>query len=343
MTSWSMPSPMGATPRPRAARIISRSWRSGICPSGAKIATVIGRYFAMDRDKRWERNKLAWDAIVLGRGAVIASYARASRAGRLCRWNRAAMNSCSRMIFCHANEQRIRDGDVILWFNFRADRARQLSEAFLRSGLQRLSTARSRPSRRLLHAHGIRRDLRGARRDGVSSPAEHEQHPRRSRRRGGSEAAPRRGDGEVSARHLLLQWRRRDAFPGRGSLPRAQPEELSKDGKEAPLPTYDMKPQMSAPDLAFEVVRRLEEYDLVIVNFANPDMVGPHRRRRGRHPRRRDHRPRRAAARGENARARRQALHHRRPRQLRADAQSRRLAQHRAHHQSRARHLRRRR
>src|SRR4030095_8408926 len=41
----------------------------GIAGTGAQIATVIGRYFAMDRDKRWERNKLAWDAIVLGRGA----------------------------------------------------------------------------------------------------------------------------------------------------------------------------------------------------------------------------------------------------------------------------------
>ena len=44
----------------------------GIAPTGAKIATVIGRYFAMDRDKRWERNKLAWDAIVLGRGPESA-------------------------------------------------------------------------------------------------------------------------------------------------------------------------------------------------------------------------------------------------------------------------------
>ena len=44
----------------------------GIAGTAAKIATVIGRYFAMDRDKRWERNKLAWDAIVLGRGPVVS-------------------------------------------------------------------------------------------------------------------------------------------------------------------------------------------------------------------------------------------------------------------------------
>ena len=44
--------------------------QAGLYPTGAKIATVIGRYFAMDRDKRWERTKLAWDAIVLGRGQI---------------------------------------------------------------------------------------------------------------------------------------------------------------------------------------------------------------------------------------------------------------------------------
>jgi len=85
------------------------------------------------------------------------------------------------------------------------------------------------------------------------------------------------------------------------------------------VPTYDKKPQMSAPDLTFEVLRRLENYDLVIMNYANPDMVG----HTGvveagvhacetidlgvRHDR------------GEGARTRRQALHHRRPRQLRAE------------------------
>ena len=48
-------------------------WSAGWRRRGAKIATVIGRYFAMDRDQRWERNKLAWDAIVLGRGDVVAA------------------------------------------------------------------------------------------------------------------------------------------------------------------------------------------------------------------------------------------------------------------------------
>ena len=57
----------GILRRPGGAEYLATATRE-LAKSGAKIATVIGRYFAMDRDKRWERNKLAWDAIVLGRG-----------------------------------------------------------------------------------------------------------------------------------------------------------------------------------------------------------------------------------------------------------------------------------
>ena len=96
---------------------------------GAKIVTVIGRYYAMDRDQRWDRTKLAWDAIVLGRGEekeVLPSEAVAE----LYR-NNTTDEFVKPLIFGHANEQRIEDGDVVLFFNFRADRARQLSRAFL--------------------------------------------------------------------------------------------------------------------------------------------------------------------------------------------------------------------
>ena len=101
-----------------------------LVPTGAKIATVIGRFYAMDRDHRWERNKLAWDAIVLGRGevrmdspssAVRSAYANDPRGDEF----------MPPMTFSQDNRQRVREGDVILWFNFRADRSRQLTEAFM--------------------------------------------------------------------------------------------------------------------------------------------------------------------------------------------------------------------
>src|SRR5207244_5754925 len=97
--------------------------------SGGQIGTVVGRYFAMERDRRWDRNKKAWDAIGHGQGeqvktspaeAVAAKY----KEGKTDEFMPA-------LIFSHAGEQRVSDDDVVLFFNFRADRARQLSQAFL--------------------------------------------------------------------------------------------------------------------------------------------------------------------------------------------------------------------
>src|SRR6476660_5060768 len=97
--------------------------------SGAKIVTVIGRYFAMDRDRRWDRTKKAWDAIVLGRGEICNS----SPATAVDQQYSLGKTDefMPPLIFFDANEQRVRDGDSVLFFNFRADRARQLSQAFL--------------------------------------------------------------------------------------------------------------------------------------------------------------------------------------------------------------------
>ena len=102
----------------------------GLAESGAKISTVIGRYYAMDRDKRWERTKLAWDAIVNGIGEekeILPSEAVAENT-----LEELTDEFLTPMVFENANEQRVRDGDVVLFFNFRADRARQLSLVFLK-------------------------------------------------------------------------------------------------------------------------------------------------------------------------------------------------------------------
>ena len=245
----------------------------GIAPTGAKVATVIGRYFAMDRDKRMERNKLAWDAIVLGRGsesgltpsqAIQAAYAGEPRGDEF----------LQPMIFSHANKPRIRDGDVVLWINFRADRARQLTEAFMdpaftgfaTEGLPKLAGFYTLTEYKETYAAlgvkavfepGSMENLLGdvVARAGMKQlrAAETEKFPHVTFFFNGGSDTPCAGED----RYLTLS-----------------PKNYSKDGKEAPLPTYDMMPQMSAPDLAFEVRRRLPEYDFVVVNFANPDMVG---------------------------------------------------------------------
>ena len=234
-----------------------------LAPSGAKIATVIGRYYAMDRDKRWERNKLAWDAIVLGRGevrsdlpseAVKAAYPKDPRGDEF----------MQPMIFSNANEQRIRDGDVILWFNFRADRARQLSDAFLKSGFE-----------------GFDREVTP--KTGYYTLTEYDANYTALGAKVifGTESL-NNNLGQVVAAAGLNQLRAAETekyphvtFFFNSGVEEPNPGEdryLAISPKE--VPTYDKKPQMSAPDLTFEVLRRLEKYDLVIMNYANPDMVG---------------------------------------------------------------------
>ncbi|MBV6501564.1 MAG: 2,3-bisphosphoglycerate-independent phosphoglycerate mutase [Prosthecobacter sp.] len=232
-------------------------------PSGARIATVIGRYYAMDRDKRWERNKIAWDAIVLGRGefrtdtpsaATQAAYANEKRGDEF----------LLPMIFSNADEQRVRDGDVILWFNFRADRARQLSEAFLKTGFEGFDReVHPRTGYYTLTEYDATYEALGAR---VIFGTE----------------TLNNNLGQVIAAAGLTQLRAAETekyphvtFFFNSGVEEPNPGEdryLAISPKE--VPTYDKKPQMSAPDLTFEVLRRLESYDAVIMNFANPDMVG---------------------------------------------------------------------
>lgn len=232
----------------------------GLAPSGAKIATVIGRYYAMDRDKRGERTKLAWDAIVLGRGTVSTQSPAAAV--------RAAYASDPRgdeflqpLIFSHANEQRMREADVVLFFNFRADRARQLSVAFIRSdwpGFERevLPRVHYVTLTEYDETYGVPvifgpQSLRNILGEVVSAAgktqlriAETEKYPHVTFFFNGGVETP---------------------FPG-------EDRQIIQSPKD--VPTYDFKPQMSAPEVTAKVVELLPNYDLVILNFANPDMVG---------------------------------------------------------------------
>jgi 2,3-bisphosphoglycerate-independent phosphoglycerate mutase len=226
---------------------------------GARIATVVGRYFAMDRDKRWDRVKLAWDAIVLGQGekrSVLASEAMGE-------WYREGKTDefMPAMVFDEADQQRIRDGDVVLFFNFRADRARELSEAFLKEGFDGFDrTVQPKVEYFTLTEYD---ETYGC--PAIFAPANLDKVL-----------------GEVVAEAGMNQMRiaetekyphvtyffnggEEKAYPGEDRVIIPSPKDV---------PTYDFKPEMSAPQVTDTVVSKLKDYDLVILNFANPDMVG---------------------------------------------------------------------
>jgi 2,3-bisphosphoglycerate-independent phosphoglycerate mutase len=231
---------------------------NAISSSGAKVATVVGRYFAMDRDKRWERNKLAWDVIVLGRGKV--SKLSPSEALRIEYAAGETDEFQKPLIFLHINERRIRDGDVVFFFNFRADRIRQLSQAFLFEDFKEFD----REVKPKVHCVTMTEYNKS-----YACPVAF---------------LPQRLDnilGKIAS----------DA--GKKQLRIAETEKYPhvtyflNGGVEAPYPgedrvivpspkvaTYDLQPTMSALEVTKEVVDRLKDYDLVILNFANPDMVG---------------------------------------------------------------------
>jgi 2,3-bisphosphoglycerate-independent phosphoglycerate mutase len=226
--------------------------------SGAKIATVIGRYFAMDRDKRWDRNKLAWDAIVLGRGETLnPSPAEAVRQ----RYDQGETDEFLKpLVFSHPNEQRIRDGDVVFFFNFRADRGRQLSQAFLFDDFDHYD--------REVHpkVHFVTMTVYDKTFD---CPVAFQ---------------PQTLDdilGQVvsDAGKRQLRIAETEKYPHvtyffNGGVEVAF---LGEDRVIVPSPkvaTYDLKPEMSAPEVTAEVLARMKDYDLIILNFANPDMVG---------------------------------------------------------------------
>ncbi|MEM1401604.1 MAG: 2,3-bisphosphoglycerate-independent phosphoglycerate mutase, partial [Pseudomonadota bacterium] len=226
---------------------------------GVEIATVIGRYFAMDRDKRWERVEKAYQAIKSGVGTSFdtphAAIEAAYGAGTTDEFvEPAIIGSYSGM----------KDGDGILFANFRADRARQILSAFLDPGFDGFAAAP--PT--IAAACGM-----------VEYSEAHNQWM--------SSLFPPK-----SLTHVLGQV---VAGAGRKQLRLAETEkyphvtfflnggeEAEFDGEDrimVPSPkvaTYDLQPEMSAPDVADALVNaiNLTKYGLIVVNFANPDMVG---------------------------------------------------------------------
>src|SRR5215211_1078405 len=226
--------------------------------SGARIITVVGRYYAMDRDRRWDRTKKAWDAIVLGRGEFCESSPAAAVERQYSFGNTDEF--MPPLVFDFANEQRIRDGDTVLFFNFRADRARQLSQAFLLKGFDGFD----REVWPQVHFVSLTQyDLR------YSSPFIF------------APAELKHILGEIVSaagkRQLRIAETEKYAhvtYFFNGGIEKAFPGE---DRKLIPSPkvaTYDLKPEMSAFEVTDEQLSHLADYDMIVLNFANADMVG---------------------------------------------------------------------
>jgi 2,3-bisphosphoglycerate-independent phosphoglycerate mutase len=226
--------------------------------SNGRIITVVGRYFAMDRDRRWDRTKKAWDAIVFGRGEMCQS----SPSEALLRHYRSGTTDefMPPLIFDLPNEERVRDGDTVLFFNFRADRARQLSQAFLLPDFNGFD----REIWPQVHFVSLTQyDVT------YSSPFVF----------GPEELRHILGEVVSAAGKKQLRIAETEKYPHvtyffNGGIERPFSGEDRKIVPSPKVATYDLQPEMSAIPVTEEVLSRMANYDLVILNFANPDMVG---------------------------------------------------------------------
>lgn len=227
-------------------------------PSGAQIVTIVGRYFAMDRDRRWDRTKKAWDAVVLGRGEACdgspsAALDRQYKLGKTDEF-------MPPLIFACANEQRIGDGDTVLFFNFRADRARQLSQAFLLKDFDGFE----REVWRQIHFVTLTQY-------DVTYPSPFVFAPEK--------LIHILGEMVSAAGKSQLRIAETEKYPHvtyffNGGIERAFAKEDRKIVPSPKVATYDLQPEMSARSVTDEVLERMASYDLIVLNFANPDMVG---------------------------------------------------------------------
>ena len=231
-----------------------------IAKSGARIATITGRYYAMDRDKRWERTKLAWDAIVHGIGepkSVLPSEAMAEAYE-----DSKTDEFLLPMVFETPGKKLVRDGDVVLFFNFRADRVRQLSEAFLTEGPFKHFKAGRRPK---VHYVTLTQYDANYKCDVIFGPDKRKMVLGETVSKAGKNQMRIAETEKYPHVTYFFSGGVEKAYKGEDRYIIQSPKDVA---------TYDLKPQMSAAEVTQTVVGQLKNYDLVILNFANPDMVG---------------------------------------------------------------------
>ncbi len=227
----------------------------------AKLADVIGRFYAMDRDKRWERVNIAWDMLVHGQGQYITDIETSLEEAYI---QNETDEFLKPRILLSGGESLFRDGDGVFCFNFRADRGRELVHALTDTDFN-------------MFDRGVLPDLAG-----VASMTSYD----------ASLSVPvaftkeniQHTMGEVIADMGLRQLRIAETekyahvtyfFSGGRETPFQNEDRILVESPRD-VPTYDLKPQMSA----FEVTERLLDawnsgkYSFVVCNLANPDMVG---------------------------------------------------------------------
>ena len=250
----------GRDTAPKSALAFLARFESEARAHNIHMATVSGRYYAMDRDKRWERVSKAYDALVSGHGNHAKSTAEAVNAAY-------TQNLSDEFVLPTTIGQYagMKDGDGILMANFRADRARQLLHALLDATFDGFPRTRSIQFATTLGLVEYSEAL---------NPLIPAMFPPQTLRN---------NLGELAAANTLKQLRIAETekyahvtffFNGGREEPFAGEDRILVPSPK--VATYDLQPEMSAGEVTDKLVAAIESgmYDLIVVNYANTDMVG---------------------------------------------------------------------
>lgn len=226
-----------------------------------KLVSVIGRYYAMDRDNRWARNKIAYDLITAGKGERTDDFVKTVNE-HYKRDNTDEFMEAITAADADKGNGYIEAGDSVIFFNFRADRARQLSRALTDETFDGFEKELS------VLVHLVSMTLYD-----VTLKAEIAYPQVRLDKIFAGVVAE---NGLKQLRIAETEKYPHVTFFFNGGV---EKEYEGEDRKLIPSPkvaTYDLKPEMSAPEVTEEVLKRIESgiYDVIILNFANCDMVG---------------------------------------------------------------------
>lgn len=244
---------------PRCANQYIKSLQSHMDTLGiGEIATICGRYYAMDRDKRWDRVEKAYDAMTLGHGFETATGCAAVDSA----YERGENDEFVQPSVTGAGT--VNDGDAIIMYNFRPDRAREITRAFADPAFD--GFIRKKTVKNLKYVCMTQYD--------ASMPGVEVAFPPQTLVNTFGDYIASLGLSQLRIAETEKYAHVTFFFNGGVEAPAPKEDRILVPSPK--VPTYDLQPEMSAPEVTSQVLARIaeEKYDCIILNFANADMVG---------------------------------------------------------------------
>jgi 2,3-bisphosphoglycerate-independent phosphoglycerate mutase len=244
---------------PKSGKGFIADLESHCAKSAGKIASIVGRYYAMDRDKRWERVKVAYDLIVNGEGVKATDMVQAVQNS----YDEGVTDEFIKPIVNSTVDGRIKEGDVVIFFNYRNDRAKELTIVLTQEdktaegmhtipGLQYYCMTPYDASFKGVHILFDKENVVNTLGEFISSKGLRQLH-----------IAETEKYAHVT---FFFNGGRETPYENEDRILVASPK----------VATYDLQPEMSAYEVKDKLVEAIgtDKYDFIVVNFANGDMVG---------------------------------------------------------------------